>query len=227
MVTSPRGPGNIQMRHNQTIKFYTLQRIGMLLTTIVVSASLAQDDKRPVGIDFTRAECETLVAGLDPEVLRELKIPQDQWQALLRRVSPSVSTHETQWLLLDARRAKKARLIEALTPAQRVRLEELTLQWEGALCAFLRPTIAAKLKLTPEQNRRLETIFELYSVGLPNAGLYTEHYRSNDGIDQLKLNKAADTIAESMLTVTQRLQWEQMQGPRLTPEPQYWRMAQP
>lgn len=215
------------MRHNQTIKSFTRRPIGVLLTTIVVSASLAQDDKRPVGIDFTRAECETLVAGLDPEVLRELRIPQDQWLALLRRVSPSRSTHETQWRLLDAQRAKKARLMESLTPTQRVRLEELTLQWEGALCAFLRPTIAAKLKLTPEQNRRLETIFELYSVGLPNAGLYTEHYRSNDGIDQFKLNKAADTIAESMLTVAQRLQWEQIQGTRLSPEPSNWRGALP
>ena len=136
-----------------------------------------------------------------------------------------VTLHETQWAQLDADRAERAKILEPLSPAQRVRLEEITLQWEGALCAFIRPTIAAKLKLSPGQNRRIETVFTLYRDGLPNAGLYAERLGSTDGGHQLLFNKAADRLAESILTVEQRLRWNEMQGRRLEPEPTHWRSA--
>ena len=196
-----------------------------LFAALALSVSFAQENSRPEGIAFVRAKCETLVAGLYPEVLRDLKVPMEHWRSVSQRAGNGMRSYGTQWKWLDAQRDARDRLMASLTPPQRVRLEELTLQWEGALCAFLRPTIASKLNLTPEQDRRLQTILEIYQAGFPNAGLYTEHYRSNDGIDQLKLNKAADTIAESVLTVKQRLQWEQMRGKRLEPEPPDWRSA--
>ena len=191
----------------------------MLAILLFSCVCMAATPESLVGMDFTRAWCEALIAPMYEEVRRDLNLPM---QTDFRH---TMTLHETQWAQLEADRAKRAKILEPLSPAQRGRLEEITLQWEGALCAFIRPSIAARLKLSPDQNRRIEAILTLYREGLPNAGLYAERLGSTDGGHQQLLNKAADRLAESVLTVEQRLRWNEMQGKRLEPEPTYWRSA--
>lgn len=195
----------------------------MLKLTIIAfclsGIGMAATPESLVGMDFTRAQCEAWIAPMYAEVMRDLNLP------MPTDFRHRITTHETQWAQLDADRAKRAKILEPLSPAQRGRLEEITLQWEGALCAFIRPSIAARLKLSPDQNRRIEAILTIYREGLPHAGLYAERLGSSDGGHQLLLNKAADRLAESVLTVEQRLRWNEMQGRRLEPEPTYWRSA--
>ena len=201
----------------------TSQLGSMLKVTIIAfclsGIGMAATPESLVGMDFTRAWCEALIAPIYEEVRRDLNLP------MATDLRPRMTLHETQWAQLDADRAKRAKILEPLSPAQRIRLEEITLQWEGALCAFIRPSIADKLKLSTDQRRRVETILTLYREGLPNAGLYAERMGSSAGGHQLLLNKAADRLAESILTVEQRLRWNEMQGRRLEPEPTYWRRA--
>src|SRR5215203_55749 len=113
-------------------------------------------------MDFMRAQCEAMVASLPPEVLRELGIPIGQWRRMHAPGEMLLRSFPNQWAWLEASRARKAETLKLLTAEQRVRMEELTLQWQGAVCAFLRPAIAAKLQLSAEQSRRIEAIFTLY-----------------------------------------------------------------
>jgi hypothetical protein len=195
-----------------------------LLGCILATASAVAAPERPEGMDFIRAQCEALIAPLHPDVLRDLNIPIGRGIDLH---SGEMRSHRTQWAWLDAKRGEKAATLERLSKVQQARLEEITLQWQGAVCAFLRPSIVAKLNLTPEQSRRIESIFTLYREGLTNAGLYAERFGRKDGIHEANLNKAADTLAEAVLTVEQRLRWNDLQGKRLEPTPTNWRTALP
>jgi hypothetical protein len=195
-----------------------------LLACILVTAPAIAAPERPEGMDFIRAQCKALIAPLYPAVLRDLNIPIGRGRDLQ---SGEMRTHRTQWAWLDAKRAEKAATLERLSPGQRARLEEITLQWQGAVCAFLRPSIVAKLNLTAEQSRRIESIFNLYREGLTNAGLYAKRFGHSDGVQEANLNKAADTLAEAILTVEQRLRWNDLQGKRLEPAPPNWRTGLP
>ena len=193
-----------------------------LFAFALIGASAFAEPVRLEGMDFMRAQCEALIAPLFPEVLRDLNI-QIGWPIMPHRIESS----GTQWGWLDAQRAERKLTLERLSPAQRLRLEEITLQWEGAICAFLRPSVVEKLGINPDQSRRIEAIFTIYRGGLTNTGLYAERFGRTDGIHQLNLNKAADVLAESVLTVKQRLRWNDLQGRRLEPEPSSWRNALP
>ena len=162
-----------------------------------------------------------MLAPFSVEVLRELNIPLAQADSLRL----PLRFYRDQWVMLDALRAHRTMVLQQLSPAQRLRLEELTLQWRGALDAFLRPGVAAKLGLSAAQTARVEAINALYRDGLGNAAQYAGRFGHTDGRHELHLNQAADTLAESVLSVEQRLRWEEMQGRRLDPEPLHWRRA--
>jgi len=94
-------------------------------------------------------------------------------------------------------------LNEALTEAQRRRLGQIDLQWEGASALWSRPTVAEALGLTADQRRSLQ-------------GLHAQ-FRSVSAASPLERHRAFNRQALERLTEDQRRHWQAMTGPRFQP----------
>jgi hypothetical protein len=144
------------------------------------------DIRASVGLDETQAaDAERTLTELYQRAL-SLKGKRDRESEAGRR---AIDAAGEQWL--------KTRLSDA----QRKRLIELDLQWEGPSALITRPVVADHLRLTPEQRTRLaEAIAEC-------------NRRRAEGGDYRECVHQLAQKALSLLTTEQSTRWKAMLGP--------------
>jgi hypothetical protein len=109
--------------------------------------------------------------------------------------------------------AEERWLKSRLTDAQRKRLIEIDLQWEGPSALISRPIVADHVGLTPEQRASLTQAVADYHRRLPPA----VRIRSQMGDLLEGVNQLAQQ-ARAQLTPEQRERWFAMLGRRFTPQ---------
>jgi len=158
------------------------------------------------------------------EVESDMHISPSQQEAISRyNESNARYTLGIHWI--QACKRDKAGIFSILNEDQQRRYAELLYQYQGALSSFLIPSVGAKLKLTTDQSEQLEALYRMYKAGLSNLSAYEMKLLATkyaQGKFTNSLNKAADVMAESMLTPDQHLLWRAMQGKPIEPRPQRW-----
>jgi hypothetical protein len=139
------------------------------------------------------------------------------------------------------------RILKTVTPTQKTRYRQLTLQAEG-IWAVLIPEVTRALKVTPAQKKaiierqkafsdragalgdsRRKEINEIPGPQDPKDKAQVEAYRAKvkavvarvQSVDKMTLAswaKAAMASAEAVLTPKQRAEWKKMLGPKFTPK---------
>jgi len=96
--------------------------------------------------------------------------------------------------------AQRRWLDENLTPAQRGRLTQIDLQWEGPAAVITRPVIAETLSLTPEQRRTLA------------AAVARRHAERDRGATDPHAERPLAEVVLSTLTADQQGRWKAILG---------------
>ncbi len=161
-----------------------------------------------------------------PEVQKELNITEQQTQQLQQLLQQQ--REQMQALmpqLRDATPEQRQKMMEqisqkwdealgkVLQPAQKSRLRELELQWQGSM-ALSRPDVAKELKLTEQQQKKIQDIrtqywqkqMQLFQQRDPNADMQALMQQGQ------QLRQQMDKEILAVLTAEQQEQWKKMQG---------------
>jgi hypothetical protein len=200
----------------------------VLFTTLCLLALLPANPCRAQQAAAARSPAEQILHRFDPsllipfsnEVVQELKLNEAQ-KMRVKKLLLSLPPHPAG----KDRHRLKHQTLAVLTQNQRNRLEELTLQYRGALASFQIPEVANTLGLNAEQKQRLEVIRFLLRSGAQNLidyekTLYGPAQPRGRFLSQLR--HSSDCLAESVLVPAQMMKWREMQGKPLSPRPADW-----
>jgi len=183
----------------------------------------------PRGMDFLRAYCETVGAPFCSRVQKALELSSAQVVKIAGIQEGMTRGATSQEMLEERRRVGEAVLLQ-LTPPQAVRYEEISLQYQGALCALLRPSIAEVLGLSESQRLELEQMYLLYRKSIERVSANRRN-RLNasraDGAGMVQVRAAVDVLAETVLTPRQQERLRQLRGRPLNPRPVAWSQSVP
>jgi hypothetical protein len=193
---------------------------------LLIGCAVAQAENKADRLAAIRAFCEAAVVPLGSEVLAELQATPAQSEAARKHLNPP-PFFGSELGLLQWRKAQRIEILALFTAEQQTRLEELTLQWQGALHSLLRPTIASALKMTSQQVQQIEELYAYYRRGGENIQEYWRRYGVSGhrdaemGVDAPR--RGADTVATSILLPEQKVHFDQIRGKLIFPEPKFWR----
>jgi|GEM_PF-1965610 len=200
-------------------------RVAFVYLSIVLTGYAQSSDSKTgtdFGLSFWALEAYKRIL-LSSEVASDLRLSPQQrsrLEPIIRRKNSTCAGLRVSGIQKDYHDIRSI-----LNSDQRFRFEQLLLQRIGALRALLMPDIQAGLKLTATQQESLEQLKELYSSGVKNLNEFEILHLGttySQGKYSSPLSKAADRMAESVLTAKQILEWRGLTGSPLDPTPKYW-----
>lgn len=210
-------PSSRPTKFFQKVPFIFGLSLGLLFT------ALGQDPARSTVARSANFYYEHLVIPISTDIERDLQLTPQQAERWRRLRPPIRDTAGIQFAQDYIQRKKD--VLQILNEEQRRRLQQLTLQYQGALASFLLPSVSASLGLSADQQEKLLSFKALLDSGSRNLSDYEKLLYGSDqsrGRFFGELRRSWDTIAESLLSAEQHLKWRGLQGPPLDPKPKSW-----
>lgn len=194
-----------------------------LLAFVVIAQAEPPPTTSPINWEGYGITLECTFFPFSQEVDYDMQLTPAQSDAV-RKYTDRYARYSTVEGLLQGFKDDRAGIFTHLNDQQKLRFDQLTHQYRGALTSFLIAANAKELDLSPMQTERLRTLYEIYLQGLPNIDAYQKltSGQKESSKAQGQLKEAANRLAESVLTPDQLRKWNEMQGPPFYPRPFYW-----